>query len=38
VIIPIADNLGTNLSALLLDSFIKVIKNQAGKNIVGQCK
>lgn len=38
VVIPIAANLGTNLSALMLDSFVRVIKAQAGKNIWPECK
>ena len=38
VIIPIAENLGTNLSALMLDTFIRVIKNQSGKKIYEQCR
>lgn len=38
VVRPIAENLGTNLSALMLDTFIKVVKTQAGKEIYPECR
>lgn len=38
VIDPIANNLRTNLSALLLDTFIRVVKMQKGKIIEEKAK
>lgn len=38
VVDPIGQNLGTNFSALMIDTFIRVIKAQNGKKIQAQCK